>query len=60
MFLEVAVDNAAAQQLYLACGFEQVGSRPDYYQQIDGTRAAALTMRCDLARYLRRCARPLS
>ena len=49
MFLEVAVDNTAAQQLYLACGFEQVGSRPDYYQRTDGTRAAALTLRCDLA-----------
>ena len=45
MFLEVAVDNTAAQQLYLEHGFERVGTRPDYYQRHNGDRAAAYTMR---------------
>ena len=48
MFLEVAVDNLAAQRLYAEMGFEQVGSRPDYYQRADGLRVGAHTMRCDL------------
>jgi ribosomal-protein-alanine N-acetyltransferase len=30
--LEVAVDNAAAQKLYAAYGFEAVGLRRGYYQ----------------------------
>ena len=37
MFLEVAVDNVAAQQLYLEHGFERVGTRPDYYQRPTAT-----------------------
>ena len=48
MFLEVAVDNLPAQRLYGEMGFEQVGSRPDYYQRGDGARVGAHTMRCDL------------
>jgi ribosomal-protein-alanine N-acetyltransferase len=48
LFLEVAVDNEPAQQLYRTCGFEEVGSRPDYYQRANGIRVAAHTMRCDL------------
>jgi ribosomal-protein-alanine N-acetyltransferase len=48
MFLEVAFDNESAQQLYRTCSFEQVGSRPDYYQRAGGTRVTANTMRCDL------------
>jgi ribosomal-protein-alanine N-acetyltransferase len=48
MFLEVAVDNHAAQRLYAEMGFEQIGSRPDYYQRADGARVGAHTMRCDL------------
>jgi [ribosomal protein S18]-alanine N-acetyltransferase len=52
MFLEVAVDNHAAQQLYEEHGFERVGLRPDYYQRANGARASAYTMRCDLARQL--------
>ena len=48
MFLEVAVDNVAAQQLYLEHGFERVGTRPDYYQRPNGERTAAYTMRCAL------------
>lgn len=50
MFLEVAVDNLDAQQLYAAHGFEQVGLRPDYYQRTQGSRMAAYTMRSDLDR----------
>jgi ribosomal protein S18 acetylase RimI-like enzyme len=52
MFLEVAVDNPGAQQLYEEHGFERVGLRPDYYQRANGKRANAYTMRCDLARRL--------
>lgn len=48
MFLEVAVDNPAAQQLYDEAGFERVGSRPDYYQRTDGSRVTAYTMRSRL------------
>ena len=51
MFLEVAVDNLPAQQLYLEHGFEQVGTRPDYYHRQNGQRMAAHTMRCDLERW---------
>ncbi|BCX19459.1 MAG: hypothetical protein KatS3mg117_3141 [Geminicoccaceae bacterium] len=50
MFLEVAVDNTAAQRLYAAHGFEIVGLRPDYYQRADGSRVGAHTMRCELDR----------
>lgn len=52
MFLEVAVDNQAAQALYEEHGFERVGVRPDYYQRPGGARASAYTMRCDLPRFL--------
>jgi ribosomal-protein-alanine N-acetyltransferase len=55
MFLEVAVDNPAAQQLYEEAGFERVGSRPDYYQRADGSRITAYTMRSHL---VAACARP--
>ncbi len=48
MFLEVAVDNAGAQSLYAAHGFERVGLRPDYYHRGEGPRMAAYTMRCGL------------
>jgi ribosomal-protein-alanine N-acetyltransferase len=52
MFLEVAVDNGPAQRLYEANGFAAVGTRPDYYQRGDGTRASAYTMRCVLDQVL--------
>jgi ribosomal-protein-alanine N-acetyltransferase len=48
MFLEVAIDNLPAQRLYEDYGFERVGTRPDYYQRADGSRAGAYTMRCNL------------
>ena len=51
MFLEVAVDNVAAQELYLAHGFERVGTRPDYYQRPNGVRTAAYTMRGGLEQH---------
>ena len=44
MFLEVAMDNAHAQALYAELGFKTVGTRPNYYQRGDGTRAHAYTM----------------
>lgn len=48
MFLEVRPSNVDAAQLYLKRGFEEVGSRPAYYQAEDG-REDALVMRLDLA-----------
>lgn len=58
MFLEVAVDNQGAQQLYDEHGFERVGLRPDYYQRANGARASAYTMRCDLDRHAQAATAP--
>jgi [ribosomal protein S18]-alanine N-acetyltransferase len=44
VLLEVAVDNAPAQRLYAAYGFEQVGVRRGYYQP---SNTDALVMRRD-------------
>jgi [ribosomal protein S18]-alanine N-acetyltransferase len=44
-FLEVRVDNEAAQSLYASEGFAQVGLRPGYY---DGGRVDAVVMRREL------------
>jgi [ribosomal protein S18]-alanine N-acetyltransferase len=44
-FLEVRVDNAAAQSLYAREGFVEVGVRPGYY---DGGRVDAVVMRREL------------
>ena len=44
VFLEVAADNFAAQQLYLAEGFREVGRRPGYYQRDSAPAADALIM----------------
>jgi ribosomal-protein-alanine N-acetyltransferase len=52
MFLEVAIDNVGAQQLYEEHGFERVGLRPDYYQRPNGLRASAYTMRSSLPRQI--------
>ena len=49
VFLEVAVDNAAALGLYCSRGFRAVGERPRYYARPDGD-VAALIMRADLNR----------
>lgn len=48
MFLEVALDNAAAIGLYRRAGFDEVGRRPGYYDRGGGQRADALVMRRDL------------
>lgn len=45
MVLEVNINNAAAQQLYEAQGFEKFSIRKDYYSNPDGTRADAVCMR---------------
>lgn len=47
-FLEVAEDNKAALKLYGAHGMNKVGQRLDYYENADGSRTNALTMRCAL------------
>jgi [ribosomal protein S18]-alanine N-acetyltransferase len=36
LFLEVAIDNAAALALYSACGFERAGLRKAYYSRNSG------------------------
>ena len=48
-FLEVAENNIPAIMLYRAHGLVQVGQRPDYYENPDGRRTMALTMRRELA-----------
>ncbi len=45
MFLEVAVDNAAAIALYEKAGFERVGRRAGYYGRAEGGSVDALVMR---------------
>ncbi len=40
LFLEVAEDNLAAQGLYLAAGFSQLGRRPGYYRRPTGPATA--------------------
>jgi ribosomal-protein-alanine N-acetyltransferase len=47
MFLEVRPSNVDAAQLYLKRGFEEIGSRPAYYQAENG-REDALVMRLEL------------
>lgn len=50
VFLEVNEHNSAAIALYKKLGFTRVGARPDYYRSGDGSRAAALVMRRDIAK----------
>lgn len=49
MFLEVAVDNAAAIGLYSALGFEKRGRRYGYYGGVENPATDALVMRLGLA-----------
>lgn len=49
LFLEVEEGNAPAIRLYRRLGFETVGRREGYYPKPNGSRAAALVMRRDLA-----------
>jgi ribosomal-protein-alanine N-acetyltransferase len=48
LFLEVGVDNAAAQSLYRAQGFCAVGERRAYYQRGQGPAADGIVMRLTL------------
>jgi ribosomal-protein-alanine N-acetyltransferase len=48
MFLEVAIDNHAALQLYDQAGFVQAGLRRGYYDRGGGLRVDAVVMRLDL------------
>lgn len=47
-FLEVAEDNKSARRLYENYGLTGVGQRLDYYENADGSRTNAYTMRCAL------------
>jgi ribosomal-protein-alanine N-acetyltransferase len=47
-FLEVAEDNQHALKLYRTYGLSQVGRRLQYYENADGSRTNAFTMRCAL------------
>lgn len=53
MFLEVAQDNTAARRLYRSFGFVEVGRRPKYYPRSGGEAAAALTLRLNLAAFVK-------
>ena len=44
LFLEVAVDNAAAEALYRALGFAEIGRRPGYYGKPGQKKLDALLM----------------
>ena len=44
IFLEVAVDNAAAMALYAGSGFIEAGKRKAYYLRPGGTRVDALIL----------------
>lgn len=49
LWLEVAVDNAAALALYAGAGFEPAGRRPRYYSRAGGAAVDALLLRRALA-----------
>jgi ribosomal-protein-alanine N-acetyltransferase len=49
VFLEVESANLPAIALYARMGFREVGQRRGYYQKQDGSTAAALVLRKDLA-----------
>jgi ribosomal protein S18 acetylase RimI-like enzyme len=44
LFLEVAIDNAAALALYTRTGFVQVGTRPQYYTRTTGASTDAAVL----------------
>lgn len=48
VILEVSEQNEAAQALYLAEGFTQVGQRKDYYETPRGKRISAIVMKITL------------
>jgi ribosomal-protein-alanine N-acetyltransferase len=45
LFLEVAAENLAARALYKRLGFREVGLRPAYYREPDGSQADALILK---------------
>ena len=45
IFLDLAIDNAAAHALYMGSGYVEIGRRKKYYLRADGTRVDALLMR---------------
>lgn len=49
VFLEVAISNVAAQQLYRNLGFSEIGRRSAYYRQESGQLEDAISMRRKLA-----------
>lgn len=49
LFLEVAENNQPAIALYRKAGFRDVARRPNYYPMPDGSAAAALVLRRDIA-----------
>lgn len=49
LFLEVAVDNAAARRLYERAGFRTVATRRNYYAPAGGLGADAVVMAVDVA-----------
>ena len=48
LFLEVAVSNEAARQLYRSARFVEAGRRKDYYAEADGDPEDALILRLTL------------
>ena len=48
MFLEVAVDNDAARQLYGRSDYHEIGRRKDYYLRSEGHRVDAIVLSKDL------------
>ena len=48
LFLEVAVSNLAARDLYARLGFAKVGERIDYYAHPQGERETALILRANI------------
>ena len=48
LFLEVDINNHAAQALYKKADFNIIDTRKNYYQHADGTKTNALIMQCTL------------
>ena len=48
LFLEVAIDNVAANRLYQGLGFDMAGLRKGYYRRDQGPGVDALVMRLSL------------
>lgn len=44
LFLEVRASNTPAIRLYQGAGFNEIGLRPNYYRNLDGSREDAILM----------------